>query len=381
MTATMNKVNDRIVDSSTICLFGMGVLLEDCLNQVLMVLGRKPDYICDNAEGKWGKHFFGIPCISPADLSNVLGDILVIITVKNYEPIYEQLRANGITNILLLTFERGLNVIGRLLPLPEQQVSEPKNDNLPISLSGKWALITGASRGIGYQIALSMAKLGVNIITHSRSHSHNEAIISECSKLGVETISMEAELSSSREVENLLEKLPQVDILFNCAGVSLPNDAVWAVASEDFSATYAINTIAPIMLCNHLIPLMIDRGFGRVINVSSSIQNRPYEMAYACSKAALDKYVHDISPTLSETGVLISLVDPGWLQTDMGGKQAPCSVESVIPGAILGAVLDEYENGHWFSAQDFSGRSIEDAMQKVKFISDTADISKKGNES
>lgn len=365
----MKSVNNHIGDSSTICLFGIGVLLEDCLNQVLMVLGRKPDYICDNNEEKWGNDYWGIPCISPHDLPK---DTLVIITVKKYEPIYEQLTENGFSNVLLLTFERGLNIIGRLLSLSEKQ--EVPVNNKASSIQGKWALITGASRGIGYQIALSMAELGVNIIAHSRSLSHNEAIIGECSKFGVETISIEADLSLASELEVFLKNLPQVDILYNSAGVSLPSSDIWTKSIDDYSSTYAINTIAPIMLCNHLIPLMIERGFGRIINVSSSIQNRPYEMAYACSKAALDKYVHDISPTLSGTGVLISLLDPGWLQTDMGGAHAPCSVESVVPGAILGTVMDDYENGHWFSAQDFAGQSLEDAIQKVKFISETADI-------
>jgi NAD(P)-dependent dehydrogenase (short-subunit alcohol dehydrogenase family) len=119
---------------------------------------------------------------------------------------------------------------------------------------------------------------------------------------------------------------------------------------------------------------MISQGYGRVVNVSSTIQYRPYEMAYACSKAALDKYVHDISPTLDGTGVKMSLLDPGWLKTDMGGENATHDVESVLPGALLGVVMDDFENGRWFSAQDFAGQDLESAIAKVNRMSSKSEL-------
>ena len=62
-------------------------------------------------------------------------------------------------------------------------------------------------------------------------------------------------------------------------------------------------------------------------------------MAYACSKAALNKFVYDYAPSLNGTGVMMSLADPGWLKTDMGGAAALHPVESVSPGILLGALL------------------------------------------
>ena len=106
----------------------------------------------------------------------------------------------------------------------------------------------------------------------------------------------------------------------------------------DYLKHYAVNTVAPIRICYRLIPPMIKRGFGRVINISSTIQKRPGEMAYACSKAALSKFVHDMAPGLEGTGVMMSLVCPGYVRSDMGGPNAPHRVESVIPGALLGAL-------------------------------------------
>ena len=90
-------------------------------------------------------------------------------------------------------------------------------------------------------------------------------------------------------------------------------------------------------------------------------------MAYACSKAALNKFVHDLAPSLEGTGVMMSLVCPGYVRSDMGGPNAPHPVESVIPGVLLGAVLDKDINGRWIIAQDYAGLDLATAKEKAKF--------------
>ena len=131
--------------------------------------------------------------------------------------------------------------------------------------------------------------------------------------------------------------------------------------------TYKVNVLAPIRLCQALIPGMKQRGFGRIVNISTTIRLRPNEMAYSCSKAALDKFVHDIRPELEGSGVMMSIADPGWLSTDMGGAQAPNPVESAFPGILLGALLDGDVQGRWITAQDYAGMSLESAAGKAVF--------------
>ncbi len=98
---------------------------------------------------------------------------------------------------------------------------------------------------------------------------------------------------------------------------------------------------------------MIERGFGRVVNVTSGIKDQPQLMPYAASKAALDKYVYDMAPHLAGTGVTMNLLDPGWLRTDLGGSQAPNPVESVLPGALMPVLVEDGTSGKWFNAQDY----------------------------
>lgn len=359
--------------SERLCFFGIGALFNECFEQLVMASGRRPDFLCDNAREKWGKEFFGVKCISPTELEKMPDKKSLVITVRNYENIYEQLRKMRIDDISISCYERTYDRVKDLKKLNDAQVCAPCNIEFKSPVRGKWTLVTGASRGIGRQIALGMAEQGANIIVHARSLENAEKVVGECSALGVEAAAAAAELSDLNAVDAMLEKLngqvPSIDILFNNAGISPPcASGFWNMPDKDFLDAYRVNALAPIHICRRLLPLMIKRGWGRAINITSSIQKRPGEMAYACSKAALDKFSHDLAPSLQDTGVMISQLDPGWLQTDMGGDAALRPVESVVPGALLGALLKENINGFWFSAQDYAGLSIQEAIKKAKFI-------------
>jgi NAD(P)-dependent dehydrogenase (short-subunit alcohol dehydrogenase family) len=88
--------------------------------------------------------------------------------------------------------------------------------------------------------------------------------------------------------------------------------------------------------------------------LTSGIADQPELIAYAVSKAAVDKFVKDTAPKLVGTGVMMNLLDPGWLRTDLGGPNAPGAVESVIPGALVPCLSDDGVSGTLFRAQDYA---------------------------
>jgi short-subunit dehydrogenase len=241
------------------------------------------------------------------------------------------------------------------------------------NVKGKWALITGASRGIGEQIALFMAKQGCNLILHSRSLEHTGKILEEVKALGAEAYAVAAELSDLSAVEAMLDEIEAkgigVDILFNNAAVQVAyRGAYFRTPAEDFTTSFIINTTVPAMICYRLIPKMFEREFGRVINITSGIENEPQQAGYSASKAALDKFTTDLSTVTNNTEVTMSLVDPGWCRTDLGGPNAFHAVESVIPGAVVGAFVEDKKSGRLFRAQDFAGLSLEEAVKKAESL-------------
>lgn len=241
------------------------------------------------------------------------------------------------------------------------------------NVKGKWALITGASRGVGYQIALFMAQQGCNLVLHSRCISHTEKVLEEVKSLGVKAYAVQAELSDMNAVNRMLEEIEekgtQIDILFNDAGVQVAyRKEYYKTPVEDFTQSFMINTIAPAMICYRLIPKMIEKGFGRVINTTSGIQNEPEQAGYSASKAALDKFTKDLSSTLEGSNVMMNLTDPGWCRTDLGGPYAPNDVSSCIPGICVGAFVDDKKSGRLLHAQYFTGMTLEEAVKKAETI-------------
>ena len=226
-------------------------------------------------------------------------------------------------------------------------------------LVDRWALITGASRGIGQQVAQALAAEGCRLILHSRSIDATAALAGRLRGQGVTVHQVAAELSDSAAVLSLAQEVDAIcgtlDILYNNAAVMTPyHEDYLTVVPAEYELSFRVNTVAPILLCNHFLPKMVAQGWGRIVNVTSGIKDQPELMAYAASKAALDKFVYDTVPKLQGTGVTMNLLDPGWLRTDLGGPNAPGSVESVLPGALVPVLATDGASGRWVSAQDFA---------------------------
>lgn len=240
-----------------------------------------------------------------------------------------------------------------------------------ISLKNKWVLITGASRGIGKLSALFMAEQGCNLILHSRKIEGTKEVLEQVKSKGVEAYSVAAELSSVSEVQRMLEEIDkkgtQVDVILNNAGLQIGYRVDYLnTPIDDFGISFAVNTIAPMQICYHFLPGMIERGFGRIVNTTSGIALEAEQAGYSGAKAALNKVTIDLGYKVNGSDVIISLADPGWCQTDLGGPNAPNKPEWTIPGIVVGAFLSDKKSGRLFGAQDYKGMSLEAAVAKAE---------------
>lgn len=240
-----------------------------------------------------------------------------------------------------------------------------------VEVRGKWVLVTGASRGIGRLIAGFMAEQGCNLILHSRRPEGTKELAEELQAKGVQTFCVAAELSKADEVEDMLKKIDeagmQVDIVLNNAGLQIGYRVEYLKTPiEDFPVSFAVNTIAPMQICYHFLPKMLERGFGRIVNTTSGIALEAEQAGYSAAKAALNKVTVDLGYKFNGSDVIISLTDPGWCRTDLGGPNAPNAPESVIPGIVVGAFVDDGKSGRLFGAQSFKGMSLEEAVKAAE---------------
>ncbi len=238
------------------------------------------------------------------------------------------------------------------------------------TFQGKWSLITGASRGIGAHLSEGLAQLGSNVVLHSRELTHTRPLVAKLEGMGVKVVAVAGELSDPTQVDALLDAVQRqagpIDILYNNAAIQLPKRVdPWDTPLTDLRLSFEVNFVSLARICYRLVPPMLQRKWGRVINLTSGIRDQPEQTAYAISKAAVDKFVRDFAPHLAGTGVQMNLLDPGWLRTDLGGPHASGDPASVMPGALVPALLDDGVSGRFFCAQDYAGMSLPQALAKA----------------
>lgn len=238
-----------------------------------------------------------------------------------------------------------------------------------LDLKGKWALVTGASRGIGRLAAEALAEHGCNLILLSRDKQHTAPLAAALAER-VQVHEVACDLADEKSVEQAIAEIDAlgvpVDVILNNAGVQIAyRSDYWQTPASDYMTSFRINTVSPMMICYHFIPKMIERGFGRVVNTTSGIRLEPEQAGYSASKAALDKVTVDLGSKLEGTGVAVNLTDPGWCRTDLGGPHAPNDPESALPGVIVGAFIEQPKSGRLFAAGMFYGLTLEEAAAKA----------------
>lgn len=181
------------------------------------------------------------------------------------------------------------------------------------ALEGRAAIVTGASRGVGREIAVALAAAGCRVVGVSRSGSD----------IGHSVV---ADLSSPGDVDRLAREVWATvgapAILVNAAGTYGPLGRVADTDPDEWISTFGINTIAPYLTCRAFVPGMLRAGWGRIVNLTSAASLHPpspLNSAYATSKVSLNHFTRSLASELEGTGVTANVLHPGDLQTDMWG--------------------------------------------------------------
>lgn len=231
----------------------------------------------------------------------------------------------------------------------------------------KLAIVTGANRGMGRAISEKLAANNFHVVMVGR---RDQELKKETHQLADQKYSVEtyiADLENEAEIKKLVhyisDKFGYLDVLVNNAGIYVdeskeaPN---FSFKDEVMLKTLGINTLAPYRLMKGLLPLMVSNGYGRVVNVSSGLGSfsgaAAHCLAYSVSKAALNMLTKLFASEVDGKKVKVNAICPGWVKTDMGGQNAPRTIEEGISGMYWAATLDEDgPNGGFFR----DGKAIE----------------------
>jgi 3-oxoacyl-[acyl-carrier protein] reductase len=192
------------------------------------------------------------------------------------------------------------------------------------ALAGSGALVTGASRGIGRVTALRLASLGARILLLARNQDALAKVQREIIAQGGAADTFACDLSSSDAIAGISERLASsgCNILVNAAGIGSMGRPLHETDPKVFDAIFATNVRAPFLLMRALIPGMIARGDGFVINVSSLAGQGPLAngAAYSASKWALNGLTYSAAEELRAHNIRVSVVAPGSVNTSFGGS-------------------------------------------------------------
>ena len=220
----------------------------------------------------------------------------------------------------------------------------------------KCILITGANKGIGFEIARQLSKLGHRVIISGRDNTRldeaKQKFIEE--NLTVEHLIMDVgdSHSISAAAEVLRKKNIQLDVLINNAAILLKTDQhILQDDGEILQQTLNVNSIGPLRVCKAFLPLIADRG--RIINISSGGGSMTdpvggWSPAYCVSKTLLNSITRQLAYELSSQQISVNAMCPGWVKTDMGGRSAPRTVQQGADTAAWLATAEKIPTGKFF---------------------------------
>ena len=186
-----------------------------------------------------------------------------------------------------------------------------------MKLEDKLVVVTGASQGIGRQIALSCAAEGADVVLAARSVDAMVSVAAEIENSGRAAQVVETDLTDRASVEALgravLDRWNRVDVLVNNSGIGGPAAPIWEVPPDEWDETLAVNVTGIFSMCQVFVPAMIECGDGSIVNIGSIGGKRPLlnRAAYTTSKAALIGLTRSLAEELGPHGIRANLISPG----------------------------------------------------------------------
>jgi NAD(P)-dependent dehydrogenase (short-subunit alcohol dehydrogenase family) len=229
----------------------------------------------------------------------------------------------------------------------------------------KVALVTGANKGLGFEMARQLAQSGATVLLAARDAQKGEAAAAKLKQEGLDVQFLKLDVTKPEDhtaAANFIEKnFGRLDILINNAGVSvdgLGGGKASSTGRDSLHQTFETNFFAPVALTQALLPLLKKSPAARIVNMSSILGSQSLHadpkspiydfksLAYDASKAALNSFSIHLAHELKDTKIKVNSAHPGWVKTDMGTDAAPMEIpEGAKTGVALALLDDNGPNG------------------------------------
>jgi NAD(P)-dependent dehydrogenase (short-subunit alcohol dehydrogenase family) len=228
------------------------------------------------------------------------------------------------------------------------------------------ALVTGANRGIGFEVARQLALKKMTVLMGARRDDRGTAARNKLTEQGLDVHFIRIDVTDPTTIQSAVgrirDEFSRLDVLINNAGILLDSEtSILELSVALFQNTLETNTLGPFLLSQACVPLMKANQYGRIVNVSSTLgsltdianpdssYSQVQSPAYRLSKTLLNGITVLLAKELQETNILVNSACPGWVRTEMGGDQAPLLPEKGAATPVWLATLpDDGPTGGFF---------------------------------
>jgi 3-oxoacyl-[acyl-carrier protein] reductase len=243
-------------------------------------------------------------------------------------------------------------------------------------LQGQVALVTGGGRGIGRNIALELAAAGMSVVVTGRTREEVEATASE-----IGGRALVGDVSKRHDVERWFSEAGEVVLLVNNAGMGIHEDAAWELDPDEWWHVFEVNVLGVYLCCRAVIPGMLERGRGRIVNVASGAAYLPglKSTAYGGSKAAVHRFSEALANQLEPHGIPVFSISPGLVRTQMTesfGDDMPWTPPELAPHLVralasgrLDTLAGRYLHAEHDDVDDLAARAdeiVEDDLNAIR---------------
>ncbi len=231
-----------------------------------------------------------------------------------------------------------------------------------MDLTERVAVVTGAAKGIGYGIADRLLELGATVVLWDIDLVTLQEASVELAKRGP-VFQVVVDVSQANSVDagtkDTIAQVGDVDILVNNAGISGPNMPVWKYSVQDWHYVVDVNLMGTFHCCRSLVPGMLDKGKGRIVNIASIAgkEGNPNASAYSASKAGIIGLTKSLGKELAKSGVLVNCVTPAVVETELLDQMTPEHVQymlSKIPMGRFGKLEEVAAMVTWLASDECS---------------------------